>query len=154
MSIPSIKPGASAAAVAQKDQSRDPSASAKNQPLVFSRSADAQSMASVSRACQVNGRIPNYPYLKEAMTGDLMRIVRDLKADDVPSAKHLLKIMSTIELDDFFKNEKIDPSLLSQLKTAIHGRAEAHSALKEVFMVLEKTGASRLHRQLRPAASA
>lgn len=154
MSIPSMKPGAAATVGAYKDQSRDPSATTNKQPPVFARSTDARSMASLSRACQVNGRIPNYPYLKEAMVGDLMRIVRDLKAGNVLSAKNLLGIMSTIKLEDFFEDEKVDPSLLNQLKTAINGSADAHLALNDVFKVLERTGASRLNSHLRPAAMA
>lgn len=154
MSIPATNSGAAAAAVARKDHSRGTSPTSANEPLVFSRGADAQSMARTSEAGQVDGKKPTRSLLERAVIGDLMRIIRDLKSENVPAAKQRLETMSTIDLDRFFIDKKIDPALLGQLKIAIHGRAEAHSALKEVFRVLELSGASRLSSQLRPAATA
>lgn len=153
MSIPAINSGTSVAAVARKDQSRGASATASDKPPVFSRGADARSMAGLGEAEQVDSKKPRHSFQERAVIGDLLRIVGDLKAEDVPAAKQRLAMMSTIDLDHFFMSRKIDPSLLGQLKTAIHGRAEAHSSLKEVFRVLERSGASRLSSQLRPAAS-
>ncbi|MGJ7578784.1 hypothetical protein ACSFA3_01230 [Variovorax sp. RHLX14] len=154
MSIPATTPGVAAAAVARKDHSLGASATAKNEPLVFSRDADARSTAGTSEAGQVDGKKPSRPFLERAVIGDLLRIIRDLEADDVPAAKQRLEMMSTADLDRFFVDRKIDPALLGQLKIAIYGRAEAYSALNEVFRVLDLSGASSLSSRLRPAASA
>ena len=149
----SASAASAAAAIGKAGSSHDASVNGKDATPVFSRSNDARKLPALASACLVNGRILNSSFLEEAMTGDLMRTVRDIQHGDPAKAKERLQTMANVKLDDFFKEKHIDPSLLNQLKQAIDTHKDPKAMLAAVYEVLDNTGASKLSSKLRPEAA-
>ncbi len=126
----------------------------KDAAPVFSRGAADQGKLPSLRSLGVeHGAVPSESEVRRALTGDLLRIVRDLRAGDLPKANAKLHEMKGGMPRNFLMNNHIHPVFIANMGRDMLLAPDAKTALGLVLERLESSGISKWHPQFRAAAT-
>ena len=145
----SIDPTRSASTIGRFTQLRNAYSTSTNALPVFRRVAAEQGKMPTLRSLGVaEGRKPSNSEVKQALTGDLLRIVRDLRAGDLAKANAKLHEMKGTMPKNFLLQNHLNPRLISVMGKEMLLAPDARTALGLVLKRLETEGVSKWHPQL------
>ncbi len=154
MAVPSINSSNTASTVGKFTSNHDATTPLKTAGPIFSRAvADQGKMPSLRSLGVEQGKTPSNDEVKRALTGDLLRIVRDLRAGDLPKANAKLHEMKGALPKNFFTDNHIHPLFIAHMGRDMLLAPNAKAALDLVVERLESSGVGKWHPQLGAAAT-
>lgn len=154
MAVTNLNLVGATAAIGKFNPLRDASAKAKEAAPVFSRavSVDEGKLPSLASLGVSEGRTPSNSDVKRALTGDLLRILRDLRAGDLPKANAKLHEMKCRMPKNFLLHNHLNPGMIGFMGRDMLLAPDAKTALGLVLDRLGKSNISTWHPEFRAPA--
>ena len=154
MAVTNVNLAGATAAIGKFNPLRDASAKSEKVAPVFSRpaSVDAGKLPSLVSLGVEEGRTPSNSEVQRALTGDLLRILRDLRAGDLPKANAKLHEMKCTMPTNFLLQNRLDPGMIGFMGRDMLLAPDAKTALGLVLNRLGKSNISTWHPEFRAPA--
>lgn len=156
MAVTDVNLAGASASIGKFNPLRDGSANAKEANPVFSRAVpvDQGKLPSLASLGVSQGQTPSNSEVKRALTGDLLRILRDLRAGDLPKANAKLHEIKCNMPKNFLLQNHLNPGMIGFMGRDMLLAPDAKTALGLVLDRLGKSNISTWHPEFRAPAIA